>query len=350
MNILVMRFSAMGDVALLTPVLVAIASKHPNLQIILATRGNYSPFFYNIPNVHVIGYNLKKYKGLSGMWKLYKEISVFGPFDKIIDLHASLRSKIFGYLFRIKKVPVFTIIKGRRDKRKQTRRRRKILTKLPHTVDRYLKVFEKAGFSANIRKGSWINVDLESKIYAKNYFKSIGIIKKDKLWIGFAPFAGHKLKEWPIYKSEKLIELILKEFDSALFLIGSTDEMTLIKKTVDTDDLPNCYIVNGGNYGLRGELGIMEKLDLIIGMDSSNLHIAALMNKPVIGIYGTTHPYSGFGPYMQEDLGVLQIDNLSCRPCSIYGNTTCYRKDFACMELIDPVDVIQRIKLILKKK
>lgn len=349
MNLLVMRFSAMGDVALLTPVLVSIASTYPNVQITLATRGNYSPFFYNIPNVHVIGYNLKKYKGLSGIWKLYKEISVFGPYDKIIDLHASLRSKIFGFFFKIRRIPVFTIVKGRRDKRKQTRRKNKVLTKLPHTVDRYMKVFEQAGLPAKIRKAAWINVDLESKIYAKDFFKSIGLMRKNKLWIGFAPFAGHKLKEWPIYKSEKLIELILKEFDAVLFLIGSTDEMTLIERTIDVDELENCYIMSGGNFGLRGELGIMEKLDLVIGMDSSNLHIASLMNKPVIGLYGTTHPCSGFGPFMQEELGVLQIDNLSCRPCSIYGNTTCYRKDFACMELIDPVDVIQRIKLVLKK-
>ncbi len=72
----------------------------------------------------------------------------------------------------------------------------------------------------------------------------------------------------------------------------------------------------------------------------------ALLKKPVIGIFGTTHPYSGFGPFAQEDTGVLQVD-LPCRPCSIYGNTTCYRKDFACMEMINPQDVIRRIKLFL---
>jgi len=71
-----------------------------------------------------------------------------------------------------------------------------------------------------------------------------------------------------------------------------------------------------------------------------------LMKKPVIGIYGTTHPMSGFGPFAQEDTGVLQVD-LPCRPCSIYGNNTCYRKDFACMEMIDPHDVVRRIRTVL---
>lgn len=89
----------------------------------------------------------------------------------------------------------------------------------------------------------------------------------------------------------------------------------------------------------------MDRLDVMIGMDSSNVHIAALLKKPVIGIYGTTHPVSGFGPFAQEDSGVLQVD-LPCRPCSIYGNTKCWRGDHACMELIDPLDVVRRIRLI----
>ncbi|MCE9499937.1 MAG: glycosyltransferase family 9 protein [Leptospira sp.] len=345
MNILVMRFSAMGDVALMTPALIAVAAKYPNVQITLATRGNFSPFFYNIPNVNVIGINLKKYRGLKGLWNLFRELKILGPYSKIIDLHASVRTRIFSFIFRLQGIPVYRIIKGRKEKYQQIRRKNKIMNRLPHTVERYLKVFEKAGLPANPRKGPWINVDSESKIFASEYFKSVGVQKKEGLWIGFAPFAGHKLKEWPHYKSSRLIELIKSEFNAHIFLFGSNDE----KKTLNKfqEGIENCYIVSGGKLGIRGELGIMEKLDLMIGMDSSNVHIMALMKKPVIGIYGTTHPYSGFGPYAQEDTGVLQIENLPCRPCSIFGDTACYRKDFACMELIDPQDVIKRIKLIL---
>ncbi|MCB1178169.1 MAG: glycosyltransferase family 9 protein [Leptospiraceae bacterium] len=324
---------------------MAVVTKYPKAQINLITRGNYAPFFFNIPNVHVTGINLRKFKGIIGLWNLYKEINKLGPFDVVVDLHSSLRSNILSFLFKLKKVPSFRINKGRKEKNLQLKRKNKVLVKLDHTVDRYLRVFEKAGFPATIRKGPWINVDSDSKIYASEFFKSQGLSKKgDNLWIGFAPFAGHALKEWPIYKSMNLVKLILREFNARLFLLGSGAELDRLKQI--HQGLENCYIVAGGKMGIKGDLGIMEKLDLMIGMDSSNVHLMALLKKPVIGIYGTTHPYSGFGPFGQEDIGVVQVD-LPCRPCSIYGNRTCYRKDFACMELIDPQDIIKRIQVIL---
>ncbi len=345
MNLLVMRFSAMGDVALMTPVLVAIAAEYPKVQITLVTRGNFAPFFYNIPNLNVIGINLKKYRGITGLYRLFRELSILGPYHSIIDLHGSLRSRLISLFFRIQGIPIYRIVKGRLEKQRQVRRYRKVKVQLPHTVERYMNVFRRAGFNAPLRKGPWINVDGEAKIYAKEYFQSIGLNRKQGLWIGFAPFAGKKLKEWPFYKSEQLIPLILDEYpDAKLFLFGSREEAPLLQ--ILKKDSDRVFIVTGGNLGIRGELGIIEKLDIMIGMDSSNVHIAALMKKPVIGIYGTTHPMSGFGPFAQEDTGVLQVD-LPCRPCSIYGNNTCYRKDFACMEMIDPHDVVRRIRTVL---
>ncbi len=339
-----MRFSAMGDVALTTPALIAMASKYSNVQLTVVTRGNFAPFFYNIPNVNVIGINFKKYKGIFGVWKLYRELKKLGPFDKIIDLHGSLRSRMISLLFYWQKVPSYKIIKGRREKAQQTRRFNKKLMKLPHTVDRYLNVFKKAGFDAPIRKGPWLNVDGESKIFAKDYFKSIGIDKKEGQWFGFAPFAGHELKEWNFQKSIRLTQILLEEFpDCHIFLFGGKDEMNELEILKNNEKRVN--IVHGAHLGIRGELGIMERLDLMVGMDSSNVHIAALLKKPVIGIFGTTHPISGFGPFAQEDTGVLQVE-LNCRPCSIYGNVKCWRGDHACMEMIDPLDVVRRIRIL----
>ncbi|MGJ4747259.1 glycosyltransferase family 9 protein [Leptospira sp. SA-E8] len=345
MNLLVLRFSAMGDVALMAPALIAVAAKYTNIQLTVVTRGNYAPFFYNIPNVHVIGINLKKYKGLSGLYRLFKELNKLGPYEKIVDLHSSVRSRFISFFFWIRGVSVFRIIKGRREKMRQIRKTRKVLRKLPHTVDRYLKVFEKAGFPATVRKGPWINVDPESKIYAKDFLLARKIDKKEGLWVGYAPFAGHKLKEWPLEKSLELLKLLKEEFPNIrIFLFGSSQEAVQMEEWRNGDQ--SMTIVSGGKLGIRGELGIMERMDVIIGMDSSNIHIAALLKRPVIALFGTTHPLSGFAPFGQEDTGVLQIEDLPCRPCSIYGNTTCYRKDFACMERITPEDVIKRINVI----
>ena len=342
MNLLVIRFSAMGDVALISPALIAVASTHPNVRITLVTRGNFSPFFYNIPNVHVLGVNLKKYNGISGIVKLFFELKSLGPFHKIIDLHSSLRSRLISLLFWFVGVKSYKIIKGRREKLLQTKKHNKVMVELPHTVDRYLNVFQKAGFAGTIRKGPWINVDPESKLYAKEFFKTNNVGSKKHHWLGFAPFAGHKLKQWPLDKAEQLVRLLRKQYpESSIFLFGSKAEVPMMEKLKGNDT--KTFIVSGGKLGIKGELGIMEKIDLLVGMDSSNIHIASLLKIPVLALFGTTHPWSGFAPYGQEKTGVIQMD-LDCRPCSIYGNTVCLRKDFACIERILPQDVLARVR------
>lgn len=102
----------MGDVALMAPAIIAIAAKYTNIQLTIVTRGNYAPFFYNIPNVNVVGFNLKRYRGILGLYRLFLEINKLGPYEKVIDLHSSVRSRLISLLFSIRGIGVFRIVKG----------------------------------------------------------------------------------------------------------------------------------------------------------------------------------------------------------------------------------------------
>ena len=84
----------------------------------------------------------------------------------------------------------------------------------------------------------------------------------------------------------------------------------------------------------------------MITMDSSNMHLAALAGTKVVSVWGATHPFAGFMPYNQSKELVVQV-SLPCRPCSVYGNKPCYRKDFACMNLISPEMITNKVKSIL---
>src|SRR5690606_4511860 len=94
----------------------------------------------------------------------------------------------------------------------------------------------------------------------------------------------------------------------------------------------------------------MRRLDVMVAMDSLNMHLAALLGVPVISIWGPTHPFSGFGPYGQGNEAIVQVPvaELECRPCSIFGNKPCFRKDLACMNRITPETVHARIRGRLK--
>lgn len=350
MHLLVLRFSSMGDVVLSVPVLFSLVTKYPEIRITYVTRKEYQPFFYNIPGVEIIGvdFQQKHYHGLLGIYRLYKELNRLGPYDYGIDLHGSLRSKILKFFFG-KTLNFATIVKGRKEKKAQIRKKNKILKPLPHTIERYVHVFERTGLFVKITTGQWISLDIQSKKLAREFLLNNSLEKKETIWIGIAPFAGHIPKTLPFHKIEALLEIIQKNLKCKVFLFGG-GEQEIQKLENLQQKFPSFTIKVAGNLPLEGEMALIEKLDLMIAMDSFNMHIGCLLGIPVISIWGATHPYSGFGPYGQKEETIIQIppEILPCRPCSIFGNKKCYRKDLACLNWIEPEDIYQRICLILK--
>ena len=93
--------------------------------------------------------------------------------------------------------------------------------------------------------------------------------------------------------------------------------------------------------GLKGELALMGQLDVMLSMDSANMHLASLVGTRVVSIWGGTHPYAGFLGWNQKPSDYIQLD-LSCRPCSVYGNKPCLRGDYACLNGIAPEQIITK--------
>jgi ADP-heptose:LPS heptosyltransferase len=76
------------------------------------------------------------------------------------------------------------------------------------------------------------------------------------------------------------------------------------------------------------------------------MHLASLVNTPVISIWGATHSYTGFYGFNQDESNIIQMD-LPCRPCSIFGNKPCHRGDYACLNQITPEMIVDKIKAVL---
>jgi ADP-heptose:LPS heptosyltransferase len=98
---------------------------------------------------------------------------------------------------------------------------------------------------------------------------------------------------------------------------------------------------------MHQELILMSHLNVMLSMDSANMHLASLTDTPVVSIWGATHPYAGFLGWNQPQENILQVDDLDCRPCSIYGQKPCLRGDYACMNQITPDQVVRRISDII---
>ncbi len=337
MRLLVIRTSAMGDVALTTPVLAGMRKQYPDIELVLLTRSAYKPFFSSIDGLELFFPDLRnRHKGFPGLLRLYKDINKRSKIDYVIDLHDVLRSKILRQLFRLSGVPVAVINKGRSEKKSVIKGKKKI--QLKHSVERYCDVFASAGFPVNTTEGPWI-IPSSDVIIKADLMKD----KKSELNIGVAPYAKHELKMWPEENMVRLLELITEKHKTKFWLFGGHEESERL--AAFEGRIPGSFNTEG-KLNLEEELALMSRLDLMIAMDSSNMHMAALVGIKVISIWGGTDPLNGFGAWMQpENYSVsIPIDELTCRPCTIYGKGECMRGDMACMYWLKPEMVFERIE------
>ena len=101
-HILVIRFSAMGDVAMTVPVIQSLAKQYPKVRITVLSRPFARPFFEDLaPNVGFMEADIKgEYKGVTGLNALYRRL-IAKQFTAIADLHSVLRSDYLRMRFNL---------------------------------------------------------------------------------------------------------------------------------------------------------------------------------------------------------------------------------------------------------
>lgn len=319
-RILAYRFSAFGDVAMTVPVFKEFLEQNPGVEIVMVSRKNFEALFAGIPNVIFKGINLDDYKGFFGLRRLSNELmSEFNP-DYVANLHDVIRTKILDRLYRRKGLKVFKINKGKEEKEHLTDVWNLDKVQLKKTVERYADVFREMGFK----------VELSHQLRP---------ISSHKSGVGFAPFAQHKGKMLPLEKSFELARILAQKHTIYFFGGGKKETETLEKwETL----IPNTKSLSG-KLSLTEELQKIAELDVMISMDSANMHLASIVGTRCVSIWCATHPYAGFLGFGQKEEDVVQVKDLSCRPCSVFGDKECYRGDWACLEEFTIQKVIDKI-------
>jgi len=333
-HILVIRFSAMGDVAMCVPVLKALIQQYPTVKITVVSRLFFKPIFNDLDNVIFVAADLKtKHKGVFGLYKLYKSLGYL-DIDAVADLHNVIRSKILRFFFKMKGVKTVVIDKGRKEKKALTRTNNKIFKQLKTTHNRYADVFRGFGFKLDVN-----NVKLAAKKDISNTF----LVSKNEKWIGIAPFAQHKGKMYPLDLMHKVIAN-LKPLNAKILLFGGKQEL----EQLETIASKYPYCVNtAGKLDFSKEIAIISNLDCMLSMDSGNAHLAALYAVPTITLWGATHPFAGFAPFNQEEHCLLpDLEKYPNIPCSIYGTKICEGYQDT-MRSIDPKLIVKKINVLI---
>lgn len=339
-NILVIRLSALGDVAMIVPVLRVFEKTYPEVKITLLSKPFHEPLFDEFKNLSFFSADIKGvHKGLNGLFRLSKELKKLG-ITVVADLHNVLRSKIMGGFFRLNNIPVVKINKGRAEKKALTRAKNKIFRPLKTTIERYAEVFEKLGYPIDL---SIHQFPLKKEIPEKVIPLFDNTIKNH---IGIAPFAAHEGKMYPLELMEEVIDKLDKEKLVQVFLFGGgkQEEILLNELAQKYDSVINL----AGMLSFEQELAVISNLDAMLAMDSGNAHLAAIYNVPTITIWGVTHPYAGFYPFGQPEANALLADRdqYPLIPTSIYGNK--FPKGYEnAIKTITPQQILEKIKEFL---
>lgn len=313
-HILVIRLSAMGDVAMTVPVIRAVVVQHPNVRITVVSRPFFKAFFEGIERVNFFAIDLnQRHKGLLGLIRLYKDLKEL-KVDGFADLHNVIRSKVVRTLFLFNGKKTAALDKGRTEKKELTRFEDKTLRPLKSMHQRYADVFEELGYPTNLSLTSFP----KRAILPQQVVELSG--QKRGKWIGIAPFAQYQSKVYPIDLMQEVIDRLAVQPNLKVFLFGGgaseIKQLNTLKKNHQN------VIVVAGAIAFQHELDLISNLDVMLSMDSGNAHIAAMYGIKTLVLFGATHPCLGFMPFRQPlDYALFaDLEKYPKLPTSVYGN------------------------------
>lgn len=326
-RLLVVRLSALGDVAILSPVLRERAEANPDVEFVMAGPPRLQPLFDGVSNIRFLPTQKRQ-----SPWSLFKSLYAQRP-DMVADMHFVNRVVIADLFFLLHGIPVRRIRKEKGQRRKMMRAVRKDLTPLTPSWKRYDMVFDRCGLNS----GGLSQM-------SQSYWSVKSECPSNVCYIGIAPTAQHKGKVWPLERMEQLVRKLSLEPGYRILLFGGPDEKALLEewesRYANTESLA-CKM------SFAEELDAISHLHVMVSMDSANMHFASCRGVPVVSVWGATHPNCGFYGWRQNPSQAVQ-KQLDCRPCSAFGNKSCKWGDYRCLTSIAVDDVYNQVRTLLK--
>ncbi len=322
-KILIIRFSSIGDIVLTSPV-VRCLKKVQGLkaEVHFVTKVAYAGLLSNNPNIDMV----HPLDG-RGFWNLISRLRA-EQFDYVIDLHNNQRSLLLKWMLgkpsgSFKKLNV----------------QKWLLTNLKiyrmpdiHIVDRYMQAAASLGV---VNDGEGLDYFIEEK--ARVFPEHIPE-KFRNAYFAFGIGGKHYTKRLP---NEKIIAIIQKLRKPVILLGGPEDA---VNGKIIMDACQGSVFNACGMLSLDQTAYVLSKASTVITHDTGMMHIAAAFNKKIISIWGNTVPALGMYPYMpgKQNLSkIVEVNGLSCRPCSKIGYNKCPKGHFDCMQKIDVNEVVR---------
>lgn len=328
-NILLVRFSAIGDILLLTPLVRALRRRHPGARITVVTRAAFAPLLTHNPHLTaVVGWD-----PLTPLAELGRGLKL-RDFTHRLDLHGSLRShalrrSIGGRWTTYPKhrVARTILIHTRRDLYRDRR----------PVVERYFDAARELDVQpdAGSLEVFLSRAELDG---AQTFLSSRGLGHARQL-IAIAPGAAHFTKRWPPHHWVALVRQLV-EAGNDVVALGGPDDLGIAEVAAAAGE--EHATSAAGAFDLLGSAALLKRARALVSGDTGLMHLATAVETPVVALFGPTVEQFGFFPYHAK-ASVLQRE-LGCRPCSSHGGPACPLKHHRCMQDLQPSDVLEALR------
>jgi len=318
MKILIIHTAFIGDIVLSTPLIQKLKDLYPKSEIDYLTLPTNQSVLYNNPNLNeIILYDKKgKDKGIKGFLKVLKILKQ-KKYDYAVIPHRFIKSILLAKLAKIPDIVGFDVATGSSLLDKKVHYDMK-----KHEVERLLNLVGYEGKKIPVR----IYPAKENFVKIEKMLKNSGYTgKKEQKLILVAPGSQRPEKMWPIEKYREIIERLKKNKNYFIGITGSKSEK----------ELPLNFEKDKNVIDFRGEISLVEfgalisKADVVVGNDSSPIHIASGFEKPfVIGIFGPGKRSLGFFPWTEKSNVIEDNEFYENNIVTIPKKQHKYKKDY----------------------
>ncbi len=337
-HILVIHTAFIGDVVLVTPLIVDLKRLYPDASIDVMVTLRARPILDCDPHVDgVIVFDKRgKDAGLRGFMRMASRVRREG-YDWVVSPHRSLRSALLAWWSRAPIRIGFDTSAGRFLFNKVVAYRSDL-----HEIDRnrlLLSTWEEVTDPASL----CVHVCESDRQQVDSVLKTTSFQHGLKT-VALAPGSVWQTKRWPLNYFQALVGLLVDD-PLNIILLGGTEDREL------TDQIAHLWperVINlAGGLSLRESAEVIRRSTTLVTNDSAPMHLGAAVKTPVIALFGPTVPSIGFAP--QGDQHIIIEKQLDCRPCSRHGGPRCPLKHHNCMRDLSPRMVYQHVKKVVEQ-
>ena len=317
-TVLVLRFSAVGDVVLTSPAIDALRQAWPDARIVYALKERLAHLVKHNPAVDEV----VALRAGEGPLSYSRRLRAVKP-DVVLDLHGKIRSKILRAL--IPGVP--KVVWHKRDFRDTLPV--KLGLRPYHSsmlfADRYHAAVEALVGRKLPRGRLQYFLGPDDVPEADRVLRAAGVDPSRPI-LGMSPGANWETKRWPAERFAGLARRALAQ-GIQVAVQGSASEAPL--GALVAREAPGAVDLCG-KLDLRGLGGFISRCAAFAANDSGPMHIARALGVPTLAFFGSTDPA------MFEFAGhEMLFAGVECAPCSFFGRRRCPRGHFRCMLDLD---------------